>query len=195
MQPLELRARGTWDPAAEYWGDSKRARWEKAIIAKGKRPRFEMEQILPGENDLGLEHDPIGIAVDLAGAGQYAKAAKSLNKLCEADLRCLDAHAHLGLLALDSSPEEAIRHYEVGVRIGELSLGEGFDGVLSWSMIDNRPFLRCLHGYAICLWRLERFKEAVAVFDRMLWLNPADNLGVRMIIEDVRKRRPWRDGY
>ena len=49
--------------------------------------------------------------------------------LCEIDLRCLDAHAHLGNFVFDRSPKEAIRHYEVGLRIGELSLGERFEGV------------------------------------------------------------------
>ena len=32
-------------------------------------------------------------------------------------------------------PELAIRHYEVGLRIGDLSLGDNFDGVLLWGHI------------------------------------------------------------
>jgi hypothetical protein len=48
---------------------------------------------------------------------------KILMDLCDADLRCLDAHAHLGTLVFDSRAADAVRHYEVGVRIGELSLG------------------------------------------------------------------------
>jgi hypothetical protein len=27
-----------------------------------------------------------------------------------------------------------------------------FDGVLPWGQIDNRPFLRCMHGFGLCLW-------------------------------------------
>jgi hypothetical protein len=45
--------------------------------------------------------------------------------VCRADLRCLDAHAHLGNLAFGPMPWKAVvavRHYEVGFRIGELSL-------------------------------------------------------------------------
>ena len=86
-----------------------------------------------------------------------------------------------------------IRHYEVGMRIGELSLGEGFDGVLPWSLIDNRPFMRCMDGYGICLWRLERFAEAEIVFSRMLRLNPNDNQGVGFLVEPVKERQPWRE--
>jgi hypothetical protein len=82
-------------------------------------------------------------------------------RLCEADLRCLDAHAHLGNLVFDHAPEEAIRH--------------------------------CMQGFGLCLWRLGRFEEAHAVFDRMLWLNPSDNQGMRLLVGQARARRPWVD--
>jgi tetratricopeptide (TPR) repeat protein len=110
-----------------------------------------------------------------------------------ADLRCLDAHAHLGNLDFDGRPADALRHYEVGMRIGELSLGKDFEGVLLWGFIDNRPFLRCLHGFGLCLWRMGRFEEALRVFDRMLWLNPSDNQGVRFLIGDVRAKNEWKE--
>jgi tetratricopeptide (TPR) repeat protein len=82
-------------------------------------------------------------------------------------------------------------HYEIGVRIGELSLPTAFDGVLAWSALYNRPFLRCLHGYGLCLWRLGRTDEAVSVFERMLALNPDDNQGVRICRHDVRAGLTW----
>jgi hypothetical protein len=112
-------------------------------------------------------------------------------ELCQSDLRCLDAHAHLGNLEFDHTPKVAMRHYEVGVRIGELSLDPNFDGLLLWGHIDNRPFLRCLHGFSLCLWRLQRFDEATQIFDRMLWLNPADNQGARFVIDSVRAKKVW----
>ena len=112
-------------------------------------------------------------------------------ELCQADLRCLDAHAHLGNLVFEARPKDAIRHYEVGFRIGELSCGEKFDGVLPWACIDNRPFLRCMHGFGLCLWRLGRFEESVRIFKRMLWLNPSDNQGVRLMIGQGRARQRW----
>ena len=79
------------------------------------------------------------------------------------------------------------------MRIGELSLGDDFNGVLPWGLIDNRPFLRCMHGYDLCLWRLGRFDEAERIFDRMLWLNPSDNQGVRFLIDEVKAKTAWAD--
>jgi hypothetical protein len=69
--------------------------------------------------------------------------------------------------------------------------GCGILGVLPWGMIDNRPFLRCLNGLGLCLWRLERFEEAEALFMRLLWMSPSDNLGVRFLLPSVRTRKPW----
>ncbi|MBI3454216.1 MAG: cytoplasmic protein, partial [Candidatus Rokubacteria bacterium] len=55
----------------------------------------------------------------------------------------------------------------------------------------NRPYLRCMQGYGLCLWRLGRDDEAGRVFRQMLWLNPSDNQGVRLLVEDVRAGRAW----
>jgi hypothetical protein len=116
--------------------------------------------------------------------------------LCQTDLRCLDAHAHLGNLAFERWPKDAIRHYEAGFRIGELSLGEGFDAVLPWGRIDNRPFLRCMNGFGLCLWRLGRLEEAARIFDRMLWLSNGSRSGRLCSITSIRVRTrlattPW----
>lgn len=193
LVPLRLEERGMWHPANHYWGEEGEPieKWARPIIARGPRPAYEMEQVLPGYDYEDPELDPIGQAVDCKEAGDFEGAYKLLMGLCEADLRCLDAHAHLGNLKFDLNPQEAMRHYEAGLRIGELSLPEGFDGVLKWGHIDNRPFLRCLQGYGLCLWRLREFREAERVFERMLWLNPSDNQGVRFLIDDVRKKRRW----
>jgi hypothetical protein len=80
-----------------------------------------------------------------------------------------------------------------GFVIGELSLGDHFSGVLPWGYVDNRPFLRCLHGSGLCCWRLGRLEEAACIFDRMLWLNPSDNQGVRCLIGELRAKRSWED--
>jgi tetratricopeptide (TPR) repeat protein len=152
-----------------------------------------MEQVMPGVDPDDYDSDPICESNDLKNSGDFDAAFKILMGLCQADLRCLDAHSHLGSFVFDSMPEVALRHYEVGLRIGELSLGPSFDGLLHWGLIDNRPFLRCMHGYGLCLWRLGRFEEAEQIFDRMLWLNPSDNQGVRFLIDDVKARIPWEE--
>ena len=195
LRPLKLEDEGMWLPHEHYWGepDAPIEDWAKPIIERGPRPAYEMEQVIPGEDLHDPATDPILESVELKEAGDYGEAHRTLMNLLIADLRCLDAHAHLGNLVFDHEPEKAIRHYEVGGRIGELSLGENFEGLLPWGHINNRPFLRCLNGYGLCLWRLGRFKEADDVFTRMLWLNPTDNQGVRFLIHDVRNSQAWHE--
>ncbi len=195
LAPLGLHEVGIWDPKEHYWGEENDPiePWAKPIIAHGPRPQFEMEQVVPGQSPDDPFDDPITSSNDLKEAGERVEAIKILMDLCDADLRCLDAHSHLGNFVFDHHPKEALRHYEVGLRIGELSLGKEFTGVLSWGNIDNRPFLRCMHGYGLCLWRLGRFEEALALFNRILWLNPSDNQGVRFLLDGVRAKTAWED--
>jgi hypothetical protein len=109
----------TWDPAEEDWGEDGEPLedWARAVIAHGPRPAFEMEQVLPGTDPGDLDSDPIIESNDLKDAGDVAGARRILMALLAADLRCLDAHAHLGNLLFDGSPGDALRHYEVGVRM------------------------------------------------------------------------------
>ncbi len=195
LTPLKLEDEGMWLPHEHYWGepDAPIEDWAKPIIERGPRSAYEMEQVIPGEDPGDPATDPILESVELKEAGDYGEAQRTIMNLLIADLRCLDAHAHLGNLVFDHEPEKAIRHYEVGGRIGELSLGENFEGLLPWGHINNRPFLRCLNGYGLCLWRLGRFKEADDVFTRMLWLNPTDNQGVRFLIHNVRNGEAWHE--
>jgi hypothetical protein len=141
-----------------------------------------------------LEEDPEGNLVqdaleicsyDPSGARQLLTKALSL------DMRCIDAHAHLGNLCFDHWPKVAMAHYEVGIGIGDLSLGPGFNALLPWGYIYNRPYLRALHGYGLCLWRLGNADKARAIFERILSLNPVDNQGIRFLWEDIRNGRPW----
>lgn len=164
--------------------------WRK--LTENPRPWFEFDPIawgaLPG---LDVHESPTCDAAELAEAGDLEGARELVMEVLGSDLRCLDAHAQLGILEFERSPKRAIVHYEIGTRIGELSLPAGFAGLLVWGRLYNRPFLRCLHGYGLCLWRLGRVAEAQQVFERILSLNPNDNQGVRFCWEDVRKGRSW----
>lgn len=193
LQPLSLHERGEWDPAREYWAEDGAPieEWAKTIISHGRRPMFEMEQVLPGVDPENFDSDPIVEAGELHEAGDSHGAYQILMKLLGKDLRCLAAHAHLGRIEFDRNPKLAMRHYETGTAIGALSLGLEFDGVLAWGLTDNRPFLRCLNGTGLCAWRLDDRPGATAVFEKMRWLNPADNQGARSRLADLADGRPW----
>jgi hypothetical protein len=188
--PLELRHRHRWDPQEEYWADEPVDPALQGIIAAGPREAWEFEQVVPG-HEWKMSHDPILTAVELAARTERAQARGLLESLLAADVRCLDAHAHLGSFAFDYSAALALPHFAAGVAVGERSLPAGFAGLLPLAWIDNRPFLRCLHGYGVCLFRLGKLTAAEAVLDALLWLNPTDNQGARMLLEPARACTPW----
>lgn len=97
LAPLWLEEMGMWDPKEEYWGeeDEPIEEWAEPIIAHGSRPMFEMEQVLPGEDPDDPFNDPITRSNDLKDAGERSEAEKILMQLCQADLRCLDAHSQM----------------------------------------------------------------------------------------------------
>jgi len=172
------------DPYAPFW---------RQLTAK-PRPSFQMDPIawgaFPGtDRDDNLTCD----AAELAEVGDFDGSRRLLMKALAKDLRCIDAHAHLGRLEFDRNVHYANAHYMIGVRIGELSLPPGFDGVLIWGHIYNRPFLRCLRGHGLCLWRLGMLTQARQVFERILALSPYDNQGVRACWDDVRRGLRWED--
>ncbi len=195
LVPLALRAEGEWDPQEEYWGEEGEPidEWARPIIARGKRQVFEMEQVIPGADPDEVDWDPIIEASERHEAGDREAARELLAELLAEDFRCLDAHAHLGNHAFDHWPQGALRRYELGAAIGTLSLGEGFDGVLPWGLIDNRPFLRCLFGVGLCAWRLGDHRAAAAAFERLLWLNPSDNQGARFNLAAVKAGKTWQE--
>lgn len=108
------------------------------------------------------------------------------------DLRCLDAHAHLGNLVFDDSPERALMHYEIGMRIASYRL-ERTSMACSHGAASTTDltYLRCVHGYGLSLWRLGRTDAAARVFERILALNPNDNQGARFCLFDLRDGLTW----
>jgi len=106
LVPLGLEEVGIWSPAEHYWGEEGEPieEWAKPVIARDPRPEFEMEQVLPGANAEDPFSDPIGESNDRKDSGDFAGAHKILMDLCQADLRCLDAHSHLGNFVFRTPP-------------------------------------------------------------------------------------------
>jgi len=195
--PLGLRDEGMWDPAEEWWGDDPdRVTADpvlSVVIAAGRRPMFEMEQVLPGVAIDDID-DPIIDAVDLHRAGLAREANRLLRGMIDRDVRCVDAWVHLGNFTLDDhGPGRARPHYETAVAISERALPHGFAGVLPRGLVDNRPFLRALHGLALCAWRQRRWSEAEQILTATVWLDPTSAMTPLALLAAVQARTPWKD--
>ncbi len=97
----------------------------------------------------------------------------------------LDAIHHLAMvLSKRGLLAEARDLWEQTNRIGRKALPQEFKlgrDRLEWGWLENRPFLRCLHGLALAKYDDGEIGEALALFQELLSLNPNDNQGVRAV--------------
>lgn len=108
-------------------------------------------------------------------------------------MRYLDAHAMLGERNLSMWVTLALHRFELGVAIGSLSVGKDFDGALPWGFMENRPFLRCLHGLSRAFLRCDRSEDAAAALRRLLRLDPVDPLGAGARLAAIEAGKTWRE--
>jgi tetratricopeptide (TPR) repeat protein len=191
-RPLRLERFAPMDPAEGWMGYPADDIPDVLVpvLAAGPRETFEFEWVDIGEGD-DVVCDYIVDAADLARAGRREQARRLLRGLIERDARSIDAYGHLGWMYFEYSAKRALPHYLTAVAVGERSLSGGFGGLLPWGCVDNRPFLRALHGLAVTRWRLRDFEEAQGICESLLWLNPNDNQGVRDIVDVIARRLDW----
>ncbi|MFY1643479.1 tetratricopeptide repeat protein, partial [Methanoculleus bourgensis] len=83
------------------------------------------------------------------------------------------------------SLRRALEYARKGVAAGERALGKEYfeeEAGNFWSIIETRPYMRAMITFADLLWASGDKEEAIAVYQKMLRLNPGDNQGVRYIL-------------
>ncbi|WP_331725884.1 hypothetical protein [Streptomyces sp. NBC_00470] len=167
--------------------------WWRAVREAGPRPLYRMP-----DPYVGAGEPPVDRALNLReGTGDDAAFRTELLGAVREDPRQIDCWAHLGSDAFDRADtdldalSEALGFYQTAVAVAELSLPPGFDGVLAWSQMDNRPFHRALHGLGLTWWRMGETQMAQAAFSNSLWTNPDDNQGIRYLIGPAQKGAAW----
>lgn len=97
----------------------------------------------------------------------------------------IEAIHHLAMVLSDRGlSDEARGLWEQAVRIGRKAFPSEFDtqeDLLEWGWLDNRPFLRALHGLGLACLRAGDVEEALKIFQELLRLNPNDNQGNRVV--------------
>jgi len=97
----------------------------------------------------------------------------------------LDAIHHLAMVLSDRDLVDQARDlWDQSIRIGRKAFPQDFEpgrDRLEWGWLENRPFLRCLHGLALSRREEGRIEEALMLFQELLSLNPNDNQGIRAL--------------
>lgn len=106
-----------------------------------------------------------------------------LTQLTETIPEFIDAYSHLGHYYFQRhSFQEALAFYKKGIAIGESVIPDGFRGNIDWLPLDNRPYMRALHGATITYVAIQDHDEAVRWCERLLATDPHDNLGIRFLL-------------
>ncbi|MDA8339807.1 MAG: tetratricopeptide repeat protein [Nitrospiraceae bacterium] len=113
----------------------------------------------------------------------FEKRGKSeLKRIIEEDPEFIDAYNSLGFLEISRNRyDKALKLFQQAYKIGKNVIPEDFTGRLIWGVLDNRPFLRAMHGLGVCYLETGELKAAKDIFLTMLHYNPNDNQGIRAL--------------
>ena len=85
--------------------------------------------------------------------------------------------------------DEATEVWAKAFKQASALIPKGYTGQISWSEVDNRPFLRLAHGTLLGLMRrrdkAKGGEAAMALAKQMLAWCPMDNIGVRFLLGDI----------
>jgi tetratricopeptide (TPR) repeat protein len=116
-------------------------------------------------------------------AGDLTKARRIFQAVLSQMPDHLDAIHHLAIVLSGLNlADEARDLWEQAIRIGRKAFPKDLEigkDRLEWGWLENRPFLRCLHGLALVRYEEGKIEEALRLFHELLSLNPNDNQGVR----------------
>ena len=98
----------------------------------------------------------------------------------------IDVHAHIGnALLRQGKTGLALAAFQKGVALGTAAIPQGYSGLIEWNDLENRPFLRAVHGAALCHLRRRHWRKAIPLLEDLLAWNPDDNQGIRYLIGSV----------
>jgi len=146
---------------------------------------------LPGLVDDGLQarrletlkDNPIELAQEFAfeayESGDAEIALELVDKALLLDPDCVDALTVRAALTTEDAGE-LVSALEHAVTCGEKRLGEKFFSEFMgdfWPMVEARPYMRTIKQLAEILWNIGRRFDAVAHYENLLDLDPADHMG------------------
>lgn len=156
--------------------------------------RFELHHDEDGSTiGVFLDTDPLNIKaqemlfglLERRDDGQLSQNdyIKGLQALVKNAPDYIDGYAHLGsVFYQQSKPKKALDACLQALSIANKHIPEGFQGTIPWDFLENRPYLRAMHGCIQSYIKLKKHKDAALMIERMLEYNPEDNLGARLYL-------------
>lgn len=135
-----------------------------------------------------LKDDPVELAQELAFEAYEAETEEQALELVERALQldadCEDALTIKAFITCEDAGELIVA-LEHAATCGEKRLGEEFFAEFMgdfWPMVEARPYMRTIKQLAEVLWNVGRRLDAVAHYENLLDLDPADHMGNSTIL-------------
>ena len=129
--------------------------------------------------------DELDRGCDLYEMNDLARAEKVFIGIVNEIPDHLDALHHWALVRDEAGDlDQAKGLWEKAVSMGKKAFPETFEigkDVLLWGVLDNRPFLRCLQGLGLSVFKSGDVSRANEIFMENLKLNPNDSQDVRAL--------------
>ena len=127
---------------------------------------------------------PLEEAMEVIYVAQSEQSARHRVALARQALKLSPdcAEAYNLLAEAETDPHRQLKLLEQGVAAGERAIGAAnfkeWEGMF-WGIVETRPYMRALAGVAALSWLMDDRQRALAIYQRMLVLNPGDNQGIR----------------
>ncbi|MEM0466076.1 MAG: hypothetical protein QXX20_00530 [Candidatus Thermoplasmatota archaeon] len=159
-------------------------RWKR----EGRRGQWVMKSV--GDHEwVFLEplefddvYDSFDVGCEFLEKGAVGKAERLFRDVLRKAPLHIDALHHLAIILDEKGQEtEALQLWEQGVAIGRQAFPKTFapGDRLEWGWLENRPFLRCLHGLALAVHDAGDAGRSTCLLEELLSYNPDDNQGIR----------------
>jgi tetratricopeptide (TPR) repeat protein len=130
-----------------------------------------------------LKDDPVELAQELAFEAYESEgeepALELVDRALKLDPDCEDALTIRAFITCEDAGE-LIAALEHAATCGENRLGEEFFAEFMgdfWPMVEARPYMRTIKQLAEVLWNVGRRLDAIAHYENLLDLDPADHMG------------------
>lgn len=121
------------------------------------------------------------LAYDALEAGSAAEAIRLVNEALRLDPACVDSQRLTVMLSPLPADDRIELMRGIVESYEELTGRDFFDENKGrfWGVIETRPYMRAMQDLAEAYAGVERFDDAIEVYERMLELSSNDNQGVR----------------
>jgi len=125
-------------------------------------------------------------ASEIYESGDYEKAINKFRYLIKKDSSFFPAMNDIGWSFIEKNKySKALGYYEMAYKIANEKIPRSFNGKIIWGYVDNRHYLRTLHGLGMALYYSHKYEKAIKIFEQILEYNPNDNQGIRYLIGDL----------